>query len=937
MTTFAKSVLPSQKQPESPCASNCRQTGTSASGSHPILRMQRAAGNHSVGPLLQRSAATHSGPSLRIGAPDTPEEREADRVAAAVMRMPDGAIPRLIGPGSPTLHRKCAACNDEQEKLHRSATGESVGTAPPIVNEVLSRPGQPLPDSTRDFFESRLGADLSAVRVHTDNQAAHSADAVQAKAYTVGNSIAFATGHYAPQSDSGKCLLAHELVHVVQQDGNSGQQLMRFAQGTTKIKDGRYQEGTGHAGMTEEALQGMGLDPMAARRGRLGNWERDMSQALTPGTVALLSAERIMPILQILAIKEFGRGLSLSEFGTYDPVEHIDNPTDLRGSDVFDQLGSATGADALASPNNPDVGITSRLEGTAGSEKSGYAALDTRYTATPTRGRISNPEDATAFQIDQTAIPRYMNTSKLWLTNKLRRAAVLGRTNQGGLGPREFSSGIHTMQDFYAHSNFCEISINILIKNRELPGTLINILLPANSRLDTQIHANDDAGNPVAANLTIVDLKGEDREVLTTGSFNLSDTAASILEELADKVKEMNPFDAKTKGPSELTMACLDYLEMDSDIPTDFTRLGRAIAGHIREASGVMATLAQEVTRATMVAGNAGASVVWASSSVASSALDVLNSVNAKLGGDSHYFDETKALVTETGEGVASDIISGANGLSTAVRHVDLLLTAAAEAAAVQIESESHMLRRLYEYTYQHTPLKLIKHLARKIPIIGERVAATIEMAEEKIRTLLEDTLGAAWNGAITRAVATIVKIVAKIREETNIQKKRRQLGTGMPGKLGGVADLYDEKGHPVAGIAPKFFTPPSHTQIAKDHDDILTPVRDGVIDVDEQRGHGEDEHGDNHISSFLAPLATGLAKMASNGIGEKVALCWDEVDRGEIPTAEQLAAVNAAISHYFAHPADSNYWQAFFKEELKTFRIGIPVTFRAIPRRDLD
>lgn len=178
--------------------------------------MQRAAGNHSVGPLLQRSAATHSGPSLRIGSPDSPEELEADRVAAKVMRMPDNAMPPSIGLSSPTLHRKCAACNREEEKLHRSASGESPGTAPPIVNQVLSQPGQPLPESTRSFFEPCLGADLSRVRIHTDSKAAESAEAVQAKAYTVGESIAFASGEYSPQSESGKWLLAHELTHVMQ-------------------------------------------------------------------------------------------------------------------------------------------------------------------------------------------------------------------------------------------------------------------------------------------------------------------------------------------------------------------------------------------------------------------------------------------------------------------------------------------------------------------------------------------------------------------------------------------------------------------------------------------------------------------------------------------------------------------------------------------------
>ncbi|WP_020476544.1 eCIS core domain-containing protein [Zavarzinella formosa] len=159
--------------------------------------------------LARTSAAPPPSTNLTISSPTDPAELEAERIAAQVMRM---SAPT----STPIVQRKCAAC-DEEEKVRRSATGESPGTAPPIVNQVLGQPGQPLSESTRNFFEPRLGADLSAVRVHTDSQAGRSADAVQAKAYTVGNSIAFANGQYAPQSEIGKGLLAHELVHVVQQ------------------------------------------------------------------------------------------------------------------------------------------------------------------------------------------------------------------------------------------------------------------------------------------------------------------------------------------------------------------------------------------------------------------------------------------------------------------------------------------------------------------------------------------------------------------------------------------------------------------------------------------------------------------------------------------------------------------------------------------------
>ncbi|WP_084760695.1 eCIS core domain-containing protein [Zavarzinella formosa] len=171
-----------------------------------------AASNRSLAKLFRMaSSQTPVRSPLPVSSPGDPEEREAVRVASAIMRMPAGT--------PPVIQRTCATCDDE--RAQRSATGDVSPAGLALVNQVLSGPGQPLSAATRSFFEPRLGADFSAVRVHTDTQAARSADAVQAKAYTVGNSIAFAEGQYAPQSESGKGLLAHELVHVVQKQGEN--------------------------------------------------------------------------------------------------------------------------------------------------------------------------------------------------------------------------------------------------------------------------------------------------------------------------------------------------------------------------------------------------------------------------------------------------------------------------------------------------------------------------------------------------------------------------------------------------------------------------------------------------------------------------------------------------------------------------------------------
>jgi outer membrane protein OmpA-like peptidoglycan-associated protein len=173
---------------------------------------------------------------LRIGAPDDAFEREADRVADAVMA---GGRPGLEWSFSrmslePPLRCKCACggsasaggeceeCKKTNEILQRASLSpdkkgtEGGGEVPPIVHEVLRSPGQPLDAATRAFFESRFGHDLSQVRLHVDDTATQSAALIRAKAYTVGQHIVLGgrrdiTGHV------GMKLLAHELTHTIQQ------------------------------------------------------------------------------------------------------------------------------------------------------------------------------------------------------------------------------------------------------------------------------------------------------------------------------------------------------------------------------------------------------------------------------------------------------------------------------------------------------------------------------------------------------------------------------------------------------------------------------------------------------------------------------------------------------------------------------------------------
>ena len=92
---------------------------------------------------------------------------------------------------------------------------------PPIMRHASRSAGKPLDPGTRAWMEPRFRHDFSGVRVHSDGAAAESARALNASAFTLGRDVYFGQGRYEPESSAGRKLLAHELTHVVQQEGVS--------------------------------------------------------------------------------------------------------------------------------------------------------------------------------------------------------------------------------------------------------------------------------------------------------------------------------------------------------------------------------------------------------------------------------------------------------------------------------------------------------------------------------------------------------------------------------------------------------------------------------------------------------------------------------------------------------------------------------------------
>ena len=202
-----------------------------ADSRHPLARLHSAYGNQAVLRTLSRAPWVIQ-TKLTVNKPGDPFEQEADRIADQVVRMPDpSSIQRKssLSAGEEKLRRKCTECEEEEKKteLRRKETNPGPQFAPPSVHQVLNSPGRTLDRATRAFMEPRFGVDFSGVRIHDGLQAAESASAIAALAYTVGQDIVFGASQYSPGSNSGQRLLAHELAHVVQQSHVAPRTAMR--------------------------------------------------------------------------------------------------------------------------------------------------------------------------------------------------------------------------------------------------------------------------------------------------------------------------------------------------------------------------------------------------------------------------------------------------------------------------------------------------------------------------------------------------------------------------------------------------------------------------------------------------------------------------------------------------------------------------------------
>ncbi len=168
-------------------------------------------------------------PKLTINQPGDSFEQEADTMANKVIQDHIGFPKKdFFKPAISTIQRKCDHCEQEEDLQRKESSDEKSIPSEQTENYIgsLNGAGRSLTHNERSFFEPKFGYDFSNVRIHADSKANESAKSLHALAYTHGNNIIFGNEQYKPETTSGKKLLAHELTHVVQQQGS----ISRFIQ-----------------------------------------------------------------------------------------------------------------------------------------------------------------------------------------------------------------------------------------------------------------------------------------------------------------------------------------------------------------------------------------------------------------------------------------------------------------------------------------------------------------------------------------------------------------------------------------------------------------------------------------------------------------------------------------------------------------------------------
>jgi hypothetical protein len=158
-----------------------------------------------------------------------PGKKEEDKVMRAEDKKEEDKIQREPEKKEDEKLQRAEEKKEEDKIVQKKESNTGTSSSKGVSNYVssLNGKGQSLSPVANQFFSFRMGYDFSNVKIHTDKDAAASAKAINAKAYTTGKDVVFNEGQFDTGTTKGKKLLAHELTHVMQQDKSNAEAVDR--------------------------------------------------------------------------------------------------------------------------------------------------------------------------------------------------------------------------------------------------------------------------------------------------------------------------------------------------------------------------------------------------------------------------------------------------------------------------------------------------------------------------------------------------------------------------------------------------------------------------------------------------------------------------------------------------------------------------------------
>jgi len=211
------------------------------------------------------TSITRIGESLRgiaksgsVSEPTDAIEVEADRMADEVVSVSRGEFQAAM--------RELAHGNSEQDESSEPGQAQ----AAELVKRALASRGEALPKALRERLEQALSVDLSSVRVYSDELAVEAAQAISARAFTVGTDIVFDSGEYLPDTPAGDALITHEITHVIEHLGSQS----AAAPGATQRKEDESKKGRRAARRSEREIHKAAKRGVAGGGGKLPHLDR---------------------------------------------------------------------------------------------------------------------------------------------------------------------------------------------------------------------------------------------------------------------------------------------------------------------------------------------------------------------------------------------------------------------------------------------------------------------------------------------------------------------------------------------------------------------------------------------------------------------------------------------------------------------------------------